>query len=49
MLPAQYLFLTSFQQGGQEYARRVEARELAKMEEELKAKESPSAGKDKKE
>ncbi|KAG2113190.1 Shr3 amino acid permease chaperone [Suillus discolor] len=36
-------------QGGQEYARRVEARELAKMEEELKTKGSPSAGKDKKE
>jgi hypothetical protein len=36
-------------QGGQEYARRAEVRELAKVEEELKAKASASAGKDKKE
>ncbi|KAG0709171.1 Shr3 amino acid permease chaperone [Suillus ampliporus] len=36
-------------QGGQEYARRAEVRELAKIEEELKAKGSTSAGKDKKE
>jgi hypothetical protein len=36
-------------QGGQEYARRAEVRELAKIEAELKAKGSPSAGKDKKE
>ncbi|KAG2366946.1 Shr3 amino acid permease chaperone [Suillus spraguei] len=36
-------------QGGQEYARRAEARELAKAEGEVKAKASPSAGKDKKE
>ncbi|KAG1869579.1 Shr3 amino acid permease chaperone [Suillus subluteus] len=36
-------------QGGQEYARRAEARELAKIEEALKAKGSPSTGKDKKE
>ncbi|KAG2070182.1 hypothetical protein BDR04DRAFT_1019601 [Suillus decipiens] len=36
-------------QGGQEYARRAEARELAKAEGELKAKASASAGKDKKE
>ncbi|KAG1811396.1 Shr3 amino acid permease chaperone [Suillus subaureus] len=36
-------------QGGQEYARRAEVRELAKIEEELKAKVSASTGKDKKE
>ncbi|KAG2141333.1 Shr3 amino acid permease chaperone [Suillus clintonianus] len=36
-------------QGGQEYARRAEVRELARIEEELKAKGSASAGKDKKE
>ncbi|KAG2150212.1 Shr3 amino acid permease chaperone [Suillus bovinus] len=36
-------------QGGQEYARRAEAKELAKIEKELKAKGTPSAGKDKKE
>ncbi|KIK48132.1 hypothetical protein CY34DRAFT_72631 [Suillus luteus UH-Slu-Lm8-n1] len=36
-------------QGGQEYARRAEVRELAKIEAELKAKGSASAGKDKKE
>ncbi|KAG1746730.1 Shr3 amino acid permease chaperone [Suillus paluster] len=36
-------------QGGQEYARRAEVRELAKIEEELKAKGSASAGKAKKE
>jgi len=37
-------------QGGQEYARRAEMRELAKIEEEQqKAKGKASAGKDKKE